>query len=133
MRPIKFRAWDNDQMHYQVMAGGFNQTVPSIYVERNGIYEWVNASPGYIVMQYTGIKDRTGQEIYEGDIMGGCYEPMYIGWCDACKSLQLMLSAPGYGPCAQCEGDVPWLDFVQDKIENIIVFANVHQNPEMLK
>lgn len=57
MREIKFRAWDeiNKEMVYQ--STGCNGMTNSKILQR---YE--------IVMQYTGLKDKNGKEIYEGDI-----------------------------------------------------------------
>lgn len=58
MRKIKFRAWDGKQM------------ISPDYVDRNGVAYWKENSVtewSKIVMQYTGLKDRNGVEIYEGD------------------------------------------------------------------
>lgn len=73
MREIKFRAWayPNESMYEDVRVGGFEQTVPSWFDKEQG--EWVdlwasNKADG-VVMQYTGLKDKNGKEIYEGDIL----------------------------------------------------------------
>ena len=62
MREIKFRAWseryekmDNDYM----MSGGW---------ENCQLDDFFNRDDGIVVMQYTGLKDKNGKEIYEGDI-----------------------------------------------------------------
>jgi uncharacterized phage protein (TIGR01671 family) len=70
MREIKFRAWDNER---QVMApvvemlfdqyGGIDVR-PS---HRMGINE--PALGPILLMQFTGLKDKNGKEIYEGDIV----------------------------------------------------------------
>src|SRR5690606_13432386 len=71
MREIKFRAWEDGKMYYQVRCGGFfngDSTAPSVYIENKG---WVNMTGGEDteIMQYIGLKDKNGKEIYEGDII----------------------------------------------------------------
>jgi hypothetical protein len=59
-REIKFRVWSGDQM------------VSPDYITRDGIGYWKEDSiPSYSteLMQFTGLKDRNGIDIYEGDIV----------------------------------------------------------------
>lgn len=62
MRQIKFRAWnkENKIMHQPCsMVSNWDSKTMSYETE----------TPYCIYMQYTGLKDQNGQEIYEGDIM----------------------------------------------------------------
>ena len=56
-REIKFRAWDGERMHYNIleweMEDGFKETL-----KKNNIKS---------VIQYTGLSDKNGVDIYEGD------------------------------------------------------------------
>lgn len=55
MREIKFRAWDGRQMRK-----GFRVEVGVVIV---------NERAAWVYLQYTGLKDKDGTEIYEGDIL----------------------------------------------------------------
>lgn len=65
MREIKFRAWDNHvkEMIYEdnILHYGVS---PSRATRRD------NRFVIEVLMQYTGLKDKNGKEIYEGDILG---------------------------------------------------------------
>jgi hypothetical protein len=57
MREIKFRAWD--------VVDGEMWEWPSLV--QSGFKILVD--PAYKIMQYTGLKDKNGKEIYEGDVL----------------------------------------------------------------
>lgn len=70
MREIKFRQWDsvNKIMHYDIGATpGCWTGFPKVSWER------------YPIMQFTGLRDKNGKEIYEGDILHFKIEMPY-GW-----------------------------------------------------
>lgn len=82
-------------------------------------------------MQCTGLKDKNGKLIYEGDIVGGIYGNLYIHYCDSCKQFQLKAKDIG---CTACEGDIHWCELVESEDENELeVIGNIYQNPELLE
>ncbi|MBM7598183.1 putative phage protein (TIGR01671 family) [Virgibacillus halotolerans] len=66
MREISFRAWDNENNHMIDIA--------RFDFADYTVYSHLFACEGYLgenlkIMQYTGLKDKHGKEIYEGDII----------------------------------------------------------------
>lgn len=103
MREIKFRAW-NGIMH-------------SI---------WFRIDPegceGYILMQYTGMEDKNGVEIYEGDIVTDGDEVRKVWFDDDLDNVD--------GTYSRCSG---WaISWGIDK-ENIEVIGNIYENPDLLE
>lgn len=73
-REIKFRAWDK---RYNKML--IPPAINNPEIEDN---EWV-------LMQFTGLKDKSGKEIYEGDILSGKNknDGVVVGFKNGCFSM----------------------------------------------
>lgn len=130
MRELKFRAWLKNYNCYADVLG-FEQGRLFVQFqsgERSQRRLYVPIED-CVLEQYTGLKDKNGKEVYEGDILGGIWESGFISWCEKCKQLQYHCADIG---CMACSGDANWYELSEDdgKLE---VIGNVHENSDLLE
>ncbi|MCK5016411.1 MAG: hypothetical protein KAS32_04990 [Candidatus Peribacteraceae bacterium] len=74
MREIKFRAWDKVGK-WMIKVGGIDWNKHNMFRPEPNDYSYNLDS--VILMQYTGLKDKNGVEIYEGDLYYDHKRSMY--------------------------------------------------------
>lgn len=127
-REIKFRAWDKKRKRYakviQTTNQGWKGYRDKTYIT-NGIMcfsKWVLSR--FIIEQYTGLTDKNGKEIYEGDIVkmpDWQVKPKY-------EKVRFAKLSCGFEPfvcgCFEC---------IAPDGEEVEVIGNIHENPELLE
>ncbi|NFH34503.1 hypothetical protein FDC49_19395 [Clostridium sporogenes] len=132
MREIKFRFWDNviNNMYYgEEVSKSKNELRHNWYciTKEKGLMVG-NVGPSgmdnydLIIMQYTGLKDKNGVEIYEGDIVK--IVSKVTGLFTKGKVVQ------GYG-CFLVQYD--WNTHLLCEFHNIEVIGNIYANPELVE
>ncbi len=123
MREIKFRAWDKRKkiMEYKDILRGITCFYP--YQDINARIAYAN-SADYILMQYIGLKDKNGKEIWEGDVVKSslCTGEVFFH-----KYSWDVKQMPDY----LTDDNSVFFDYSGSKDAEVI--GNIYQNPELLK
>lgn len=125
MREIKFRVWDNIAKKYidsrYVSISGLGLLHVAKRIIKNCFRPpHTRKNPWFIVEQYTGLRDKNGTEIYDGDILiGDTGEPIEY-WV-------VKFSDSGF--VGECAGVAEPLF----ELTNLEVIGNIHENSELVE
>jgi uncharacterized phage protein (TIGR01671 family) len=132
MREIKFRVWAKFESGTHGM------------VDHDGIRDWsiedLLEDEKDVVMQYTGLKDKNGKEIYEGDIIIGdirndteSFEIGEVRWVRqfACWWIQSIVNPDIYTTFETQWGQIDQVEEHWSETQ-FTVIGNIYENPELL-
>lgn len=151
-RDIKFRAWNKSysyMINFDNCKNGIEYRCGELTVSTgwdsydNPTYE---GDDSHIeVMQYTGLKDKNGVEIYEGDIVS--MHQFLFDWSEVKKVISGVIGWDEYGLTlkqirnefieeyygyGEGEGELPLDSFYGLHEDSWTVLGNIHENPELL-
>ena len=109
MREIKFRAWNDNKKEMFDPVGEID-----LNNER--------------VMQYTGLKDKNGKEIYEGDIIEWTGEPLLK---DVPNKNKYIIKWEIFHDIEKYE--ITGSGFKTENPDRIEIIGNIYENPELIK
>ena len=121
-RPIKFRAWDGKRMLFSESGDFYLMPNNKVDIPSSTGHEFYRKD--YPIMQFTGLHDRNGREIYEGDIVKcsrGC--PHVIEFMNEVPSTNIG-GMPGFYLSGLNEG-YAWTGKEE-------VIGNLYQTPELI-
>jgi hypothetical protein len=122
MREIKFRAWDDKQivLDWFYVDEGNGHLIPS-----------QRQHHAVVLMQYTGLKDKNGKEIYEGDVVMSPSGVREVAWNQLHLSWGLWTNGGQHenmlADWINDDGTAPkeWED------KSLEVIGNIYENPEL--
>jgi hypothetical protein len=116
-REIKFRAWNKNLGKMITDIGLFSDNEPDEYFNEDDC----------ILMQYTGLKDKNGVEIYEGDVLKVSLEDAGVQYLN---TLGEAIIRQGF---VILEVDDIFFFYTTPCGDDFEVIGNVFENPELLK
>jgi len=127
MREIKFRVWDKHTNSY-IHKDKETHYLPTVNVdEKTSKLSLIARDELYDIQLFTGLKDKNGKEIYEGDILNSLYK------FDGCEGVYEVFFVDGrFRPKRHGEHQQKFVEITNRDLEHCEIIGNIYENPEFL-
>lgn len=127
-RDIKFRAWDGNRMQYEYLVAGAEYCDILSICSQEEYAKWRYNVDEWKVMQFTGLYDVNGKEIWEGDILfeENTNEYYEVQWDEVLLQYTFVYGLGKYW-------DTPYEHFNSNAYCELPVVGNIYENPDLLK
>ena len=134
MREIKFRAWDKtdkEMVNVDLIMFNDKTTLEKAHIldERNDVHYLNDVE----LMQYTGLKDKNGVEIYEGDIIEHHYGLTKVIYGRSHNEMGELRESVGFLRVGINNNDLWCTTSLTYGLKSYEVIGNIYQNPELLE
>ena len=133
-RDIKFRLWskigkkfiktDDPDLNFVINSDGYLYSIENFYGE---IY--VSLQLDIVVVQFTGLQDINGKDIYEGDILK--YNFPYDGRLKHVSPVKFLETEASFGIKDIYGNEIPLYRITANNYFEVV--GNIYENPELLE
>nr|DAI15007.1 MAG TPA: YopX protein [Caudoviricetes sp.] len=129
----KFRAWDSVKKEMFTDTFAITESGQVVVVEQ----EFVTSTPDYVfvehltIMQSTGLKDKNGKEIFEGDVIA--IEVDDTGMPINARVFQNSKIGVLMFHVFEDNEDVPMVELLEDNSVAFEIIGNIYENPEFME
>ncbi|MEK3867661.1 YopX family protein [Paenibacillus sp. FSL H7-0716] len=132
-REIKFQVWDNEnKCFFKDTNLAYNGVIEQLLIspagdinfrKMDGMYHESMFPGRFVLRQYTGLKDKNGREIYEGDFIQNENTIGEIEWVQEHCAFMAFTRNPSFYRYLESDGQLNLTEII----------GNIYENPELIE
>lgn len=134
MRDLRFRAWLKDD---EIMVTPISMIFDGVARYTTRLFNKDYAPSQLVIMQFTGLKDKNGEEIFEGDVLQSDlrewkddknYPTFVVKWSQPLTRFTLVRPSGNDGFWGLEMTD----KYAKGSVDHLEVIGNIYENPDLL-